>query len=178
MSLGPLLVTVSFFWYSRFNSLTVENPWLNNSNFFSLVGFFVPVTSIWLALTLLFYKLPSAKVKLQDAALGALFSAVTFEIVKRAFASYITLSTTYSTIYGVLTTVPIFLFWLYITWIVVLYGAEISYQAGAIKILHNISKYATDLGEIGAILGLRILYCIGKRFCDGVLAPTESEIAI
>ncbi len=177
MTLGPLLISVSFIWYAKVNALAADEEWVQ-SNIFSVVNFLIPVSASWLALTLLFYKLPAAKVTLHDAAIGAFFSAVVFEFVKRGFAWYVSLSTTYSTIYGFLTTIPLFLFWLYITWVVVLFGAEISYQAGSIAILRSLRKYATDLGEIGAILGLRIIYFIGEQFLKGEAPPTESEIAL
>lgn len=176
MTLGPLLLTVSFIWYGKVNALAVNDAWVQ-SNIFSVIDFLIPVSATWLALTLLFYKLPAAKVRLHDAAIGAFFSAVVFEFVKRGFAWYISLSTTYSTIYGVLTTIPIFLFWLYITWVVVLFGAEISYQAGSIAILRSLRKYSTDLGDIGAILGLRVLFAIGQAFLRGDPPPSEGDIA-
>jgi hypothetical protein len=117
-------------------------------------------------------------VRFKDAAFGGFLAAIVFELVKRAFAQYVSMSTTYSTIYGVLTSIPLFLFWLYIAWVVILFGAEISYQAGSINLLRGLRKYSTDLGEIGTILGLRVLYCIGGNFIDGKAPPSESEIAI
>ncbi|MCB0324312.1 MAG: YihY family inner membrane protein [Bdellovibrionales bacterium] len=177
ISLGPLLLAVSLYWYSRFGQLTHGDP-LFDSKLFSIVNFLVPMAAIWVALTLMFYRLPGARVQLRDAAFGAFVAAVGFECMKRLFAYYVSVSTTYSTFYGVLVTIPLFLFWLYLVWCVVLFGAEISYQAGAIKVLSGLRKYASDLGEIGAVLGLRIMYVIGKRFDAGAPPPTESEIAI
>jgi membrane protein len=75
-------------------------------------------------------------------------------------------------------TIPLFLFWIYLIWVVILFGAEISYQSGSIKVLHGLRKYASELGEVGAVLGLRILYAIGRRFVQGDAPPSESEIAI
>ena len=44
--------------------------------------------------------------------------------------------------------------------------------------MRGIRRYATDMGETGALLGLRILLSIGRSFRDGAPPPTESEIAI
>lgn len=176
ITLGPLFLSISFFGYAKFNDLAASYPWLE-SNYYSVLGFVVPVLAIWLALTLLYFKLPAAKVRLHDAAFGAFISAILFEIAKRSFASYIGMSSTYQTIYGFLTTIPIFLFWLYITWVIILFGAEISYQVGSIKLLFILKKHITNLGDIGWILGLRILYCIAKNFKEGLQPPTEGEIS-
>jgi len=177
MTAGPLFMASSFVWYAKVSAIASSDPWFQ-SNVFSLIDFFIPMCSTWFALSILFYKLPAARVRFKDAAFGAFLAAILFEIVKRAFARYVSMSTTYSTIYGVLTSIPLFLFWLYIAWVVVLFGAEISYQAGSIKLLRGLRKYVTDLGEIGAILGIRVLYCIGKRFVEGGAPPSESDIAI
>ncbi|MFN8389255.1 MAG: YihY/virulence factor BrkB family protein [Bdellovibrionota bacterium] len=177
MTAGPLLIILSFVWYAKVTAIAQEDPWFR-SNVFSFIDFAIPVCATWLALALLFYKLPSARVRFKDAVLGSLIAAVLFEFVKRAFATYVSISTTYSTVYGVLTSIPVFLFWLYIAWVVVLFGAEISYQAGSISSLSGLKKYATDLGEIGALLGIRVLYCIAEYFLDGKPPPSESEIAV
>ncbi|HMO17405.1 MAG TPA: YhjD/YihY/BrkB family envelope integrity protein [Oligoflexia bacterium] len=183
ITLGPLLVLVSFYWYARFSAgVMYEGSSLYRSTsgwgLYSFLDVFVPVFAIFLALTLMFYKLPAARVTLRDAMLGALFSAVLFECLKRSFAYYISVSATYKTFYGVLVSLPLFLFWLYVAWMVVLYGAQVAYQAGSISVLSGLKKYASELGEVGGLLGLRILCVIGKRFQNGDLLPTESEIAV
>ena len=177
ITLGPLLIAISFYWYSKVGSYTDVNLilplWV-----IPLLNFFIPIASIWMALTLLFYNLPATTVAMRDAALGALIGAILFEYVKRGFAYYVNYSATYSAFYGFLVTIPLFLFWIYLLWIVVLFGAEISYQAGSIKLLSGLRKYASELGEIGVLLGLRILYVIGRNFVRGDAPPTEGEIAL
>jgi membrane protein len=52
-------------------------------------------------------------------------AAVAFELMKRAFGLYVQLFPTYALIYGAFATVPIFLLWIYLSWIVILFGAEV-----------------------------------------------------
>jgi membrane protein len=176
LTLGPILLGVSIAWTTKVKLLGVADE----LGWFATMAevYFVPVTVTWIGLALLFYKLPAAKVALKHALLGAFVAAVMFEFIKRGFGYYVGLSSTYSTMYGVLASIPLFLFWLYVTWAVVLLGAEISYQAGAIHVYRGIGRYATELGETGALLGLRILISIGKAFKEGRAPLTESEIAI
>ena len=173
MVLGPLCLFFSFF-LSR-NLFTVASSYSSLSHFLTVV---FPMILSWFALFLLYYMLPSVTVRIRDAAFGALIAALLFEIAKRGFAYYVKLSTFYGTVYGVLAAIPLFLFWLYLAWLVVLYGAEVAYQSGSIKVLSGLRKYVTELGEIGSLLALRILLVIGKNFCEGKKPPSESEIAI
>lgn len=176
-TLGPLLLLVSFYWYARVSTTPGVDRYLDN-NIIGILDLIVPVSAIFIALTIMFYKLPASRVFLRDATLGAFVSAILFELLKRIFAFYISSSTSYQTFYGVLVTLPLFLFWLYLTWVVVLFGAQVAYQSGSISVLSGLKKYASELGEIGGILGLRILCVIGLRFTKGDQVPTESEIAI
>lgn len=177
ITLGPLFVLLSFYWYARFTAVAAVDP-SSIPVIFSVLDLIVPVLFITIALTIMFYKLPAARVSLSDACLGAFLSATLFEFLKRGFAYYISLSSTYQSFYGVLVSLPLFLFWLYLAWGVVLLGAQIAYQAGSISVLYGLKKFASELGEIGGILGLRILMVIGDRFQKGEALPTESEIAI
>jgi membrane protein len=52
-------------------------------------------------------------------------AAISFEIMKRGFGLYIQLFPTYALIYGAFATVPIFLLWIYLSWLIVLFGAVV-----------------------------------------------------
>lgn len=186
ITLGPALLALSIYWNTRvYQTLSHEealSPFFT-SQIFTVVEFFIPVAVSAVALGLLFYRLPAAVVRLKDAAFGAFIASILFEFAKRGFAYYLTASsnngsTFYSTLYASLALIPLFLFWLYITWVIILFGAELAYQAGSVRVLSGRKKYATDLGDTGAILGLRILTHVGRHFVEGKPLPSEGEIAI
>lgn len=182
ISLGSLLIAVSIYTTTRFAVLKANNPFFQSSSF-DFISFVIPVFITLAALTLLFYKLPAATVRLKDAAFGALIASILFECTKKGFAYYISFSasdggTFYNKLYAGLALLPLFLFWLYVAWLIVLLGAELAYQAGSISILLGLKKYRTQLGDMGALLGLRILIVIAEKFKNGAAPATESEIAI
>jgi membrane protein len=78
------------------------------------------------ALTLLYAVVPYRHVPLRDALVGGILAGIAFEIAKRAFAAYLTRFPTYTLIYGAFATIPIFLVWLYLSWVVVLAGATLT----------------------------------------------------
>ena len=85
----------------------------------------VPVMLNVVAFALLYVVIPNRKVAYQDALIGGVAAAVAFELMKRAFGLYVQLFPTYALIYGAFATVPIFLLWIYLSWIVILFGAEV-----------------------------------------------------
>ena len=79
----------------------------------------------WIVFTLMFLLVPNRKVFLRDALVGALLSAILFELAKTGFVTYVSRAN-FTVIYGALATIPIFLFWLYLVWIVILFGASLA----------------------------------------------------
>jgi membrane protein len=79
----------------------------------------------WAVFTVMFILVPNRRVRIRDAVIGAFLSAALFELAKAGFVAYVS-NANYSVIYGALATVPIFLFWLYLVWNVVLFGASLA----------------------------------------------------
>ncbi len=77
----------------------------------------------------LFHYVPNTHVRWRHALVGGVFVAVGFAAAKRLLAFYFGSVPTYAMIYGVFATVPIFLVWIYLSWIVVLLGAVIAAYA-------------------------------------------------
>jgi membrane protein len=69
---------------------------------------------------------PARPVPYRVALVGAVLAALAFEIAKRGFAFYITHVHTYQIIYGALAALPLFLVWIYVSWMIVLVGAAIT----------------------------------------------------
>lgn len=79
----------------------------------------------WLGFTIMFMLVPNRRVHISYAATGAFLSALLFAIAKKVFVAFVA-SASFNVIYGTLASIPIFLFWLYLVWIVVLLGASLA----------------------------------------------------
>lgn len=132
VTLGPLLIgsSISFtsYLFSATNDVMRATP---------LVGdILYATTSILLtalAYTFLYMAVPNKQVDLRDAVSGALVAAIAFEIAKRLFAVFIKQFPTYTVIYGALAAVPIFLIWIYMSWLITLIGAVIAASLPIVK---------------------------------------------
>lgn len=86
----------------------------------------VPVALMSLAFTLLYAAVPNRYVPWKHALVGGIFAGIAFELMKRVFTWYITSFPTYTLVYGAFATFPIFLLWIYFSWLVILLGAVIA----------------------------------------------------
>lgn len=77
----------------------------------------------------LFRYVPNTHVQWRHAWAGALFVALGFELAKRVLAWYVSVVPAYSMVYGAFATLPIFLLWIYLGWVIVLLGAVIAAYA-------------------------------------------------
>ncbi|KAA2284166.1 YihY family inner membrane protein [Arenimonas fontis] len=83
--------------------------------------------------TLAYWLIPHRSVGFRFALAGGLFAMLLFELAKRAFAAYLLGVPTYEQLYGALAVVPIFMIWLYLSWVVVLLGASLAASLSAFR---------------------------------------------
>jgi len=83
----------------------------------------IPILLTAAAFTLAYITIPNRRVLVRDALTGGVLAALAFEAMKHGFASYIAQFPTYKLVYGAFASVPIFLLWIYLSWVVVLLGA-------------------------------------------------------
>jgi membrane protein len=86
----------------------------------------VSLTLATLAFSLLFRVVPNRHVPMRHAAIGGLVSAMAFGTMGKGFGFYISHFPTYKLVYGAFASVPIFLMWIYLSWLTILLGALIA----------------------------------------------------
>jgi membrane protein len=114
----------------------------------------VPFVLTCAAFTLLYYVVPNRAVRPRHALLGGFIAGIVFEIMKRGFALYIANFPTYTLVYGAFAVIPIFLLWIYFSWVVIVLGALIVALAPDFAVLRDATKRPSgaDFGEPLALL--------------------------
>jgi membrane protein len=125
LTLGPILIGASISLTSYLVGLS--KGWVSVVPEASeLLLKIVPIVLTMVAFSLLYHKVPNRFVPQQHALAGGLIAAIMFELMKRVFATYLISVPTYSLVYGAFASFPIFLVWVYSSWLVILVGAVIT----------------------------------------------------
>ncbi|MGJ8681570.1 virulence factor BrkB family protein [Paraglaciecola sp.] len=144
LTLGPLLMGASVIVSSYLIGLAAfaeeYSPGL--TTFFLKM---VPYATSVCAFFIVYMLVPTKRIEAKHAFSGACVAAILFELSKKGFAFYVTNFPSYQVIYGALAVIPILFVWVYLSWIVVLIGAEFT---RALEIFtHDESEEAFTEGE-------------------------------
>ena len=162
LSLGPLMLSAGFAVRSYIASLGLwEDGWVPTSGTIAL-GLIVPYVFSFLAFTLIYWAIPNCSISLKHAAIGGALASFLFELGKEIFSSATTFFPSYQLIYGAFAAVPLFLLWLYVSWSVILFAAEVVYLQG-IESIEQIECSEKDQ----LLLGLRILARLQLKQSEG-----------
>jgi len=175
LTLGPLLLGAGIYIITQYSAIgRIQETVLSNiappvlSYIVATVAFF-----------LLYFVLPNTKVKARAAIWGAAVAALVWIAAKSGFGYCVTEFKLYSTVYGVMALVPITVLWIYITWLIVLFGLQLTFttqhltslDAAEIAAAKRTEEYfiANDLTAINIVREIAVAF-------EENDAPVEAEV--
>jgi membrane protein len=136
LTLGPIFLGSSLLLTSYLKSLPLFSEVVEQDTFWMTVV--LPMLMEVLAFAIMFFIIPNRKITLKQAIVASLVTAVLFELAKSAFGVFVEYFSTYQVIFGALATIPLFLIWIYLSWSIILFGAEICH--GLFSFESNLSR--------------------------------------
>jgi membrane protein len=170
LSLGPILIGVGLLVSSYIASLSFVSSatqMVGRSNLLQLLPMLLSIA----AFTLLYCAVPNCRVPFKNALIGAVVVALLFEFAKRAFALLAVQFPSYELIYGAFAAVPLFLAWIFITWMIILLGAELT----RLLTVFNTSTAGGFQSNLHTIIGVLRKLWIAQR--QGVTLTDEILLA-
>ena len=166
LSLGPLLLGAGLLISTYLFSLSVFSDVPRTEQLRSLFFGVLPEILTFVTFTLIFVAVPNCRVLLRHAAIGGLASMLLFESGKTLFA-WVVARSSYTLVYGAFAALPLFLSWLYLSWLVLLAGAEFVYSLANYR-----GQRTLQVPDLFAALG--VLECASRLHrSGGVLCDTD-----
>ncbi len=179
---APILLVASssatVFITTQIEQLTSEITFLSMIG--PLIFFFVkliPYVLIWLLLTMVFMVMPNTKVNFKSAFVAGIISGTIFVLIQWVYIHFQVGVSKYNAIYGSFAALPLFLIWLQMSWLIVLFGAEVSFAVQNVEKYefepdtHNLSPFSWR------VLTLMVAHLLIKNFGNGEKAMTAGEIS-
>jgi membrane protein len=136
----------------------------------------LPLMLVCVGFAAMYTVLTSARIPLRSVTIGGLCGGTLWSSAVYGYASYAQNSEFYSSVYGSLSAIPIFLFWLYVSWVIVLLGAQVAFAT------ENLTTYREELLASRAstaaqeLLALRITVEVAGRFLRGEPPINRDEL--
>ncbi|MFT5311992.1 MAG: membrane protein [Paraglaciecola sp.] len=143
LTLGPLLIGSSVIvssYLAGFASSAEEFTFGVTTALLKFVPFIASVSAFFI----IYMLVPNKRINPRHGVFGALLAATLFELSKKGFALYIVSFPSYQLIYGAMAVIPILFLWVYLSWIVVLLGAEFTYVLELFSQEKSLDEFTED----------------------------------
>ncbi|VAX12899.1 hypothetical protein MNBD_GAMMA24-818 [hydrothermal vent metagenome] len=151
--IGPLILAASLAATTFVMALPYVSEAVESFGLRTLILTMLPMMATGLLLAVMYHWIPNIPVRWRHAFSGAAVAAILFEIAKYLFALYIAWFPTYELLYGALAAIPLLLVWIHVSWLIVLLGAEITYNLEIFQVPGNINTTDFELVQAFRVLG-------------------------
>jgi membrane protein len=164
---GPVLLFAAFGITATLSSNTVVSKLLDIKPLgliFFAVGKVVPFVFVLIVFTIIYMIIPNTRVNIKSAVVGGVSAGVAWHATSWIFHAAVASSTKYAAIYSSLAVLIIFMIWLYLNWLIVLIGAQITFCHQNLRFL-TLKKEVFNLStKLKEKLTLIIMYLIGYNY--------------
>ena len=167
---GPVLVFAAIGMTASVMNSAVVQTLIAIEPFGSLVVLLsklMPFVLIIFAFTFVYMFVPNIKVKVKAALVGALAGGVLWQTTGMVFAAFASSSTKYAAIYSGFAILILFMIWLYLSWLILLVGAQVAYYYQHPEHVRLTSQRLPLSAVFRERLGLLVMYWIARRFETG-----------
>jgi len=147
------------------------------SSIIFLILKFMPYCIAWILFSFIYIFMPNLKVKFTSGLLAGVVAGTFYEVSQWAYITFQVGVASYNAIYGGFAALPLFLVWLQVSWLIVLFGAEISFSHQNV----DMYEFEPDCRRVSLslkrLLALQVTHFLVKKFSKGKTPFTASSIA-
>lgn len=138
---------------------------------------FLPYCVMWILFTFIYIFMPNTKVHFRSGLMGGIIGGTVYQLLQWAYITFQVGVSNYGAVYGSFAALPLFLVWLQISWLIVLFGAEISFAEQNVDTYEFEPDSLKASGAFKKLVALSISHLCVKRFDKAQPPLTAYEIA-
>jgi membrane protein len=181
VAIGPIFLLVAITMTTTLESQTVVQLLLG----LPYVGLVVvllfqvlPFVMMWAAFTGLYIFMPNTRVNLRAALAGGVFAGTLWQAAQWTYVNFQIGVARYNAIYGTLAAVPIFMVWIYVSWVIALLGLEVTYGVQNRRTLRReVPGEAINFAS-RELAALTVLLCVAEAFYRGEKPRTLENLSV
>lgn len=173
LTLGPLFIVATLYVDRRFAAIIGHVhgwAWL-----LTVVKYTWGLCVTWLLMFSIYRLVPNTKVQNKAALIGSFIAAVLLTAGKFGLAAYFANAISFSKLYGTLGSIPLFMFWVYLMWLAVLFGLEVSATVQSLQGRHieELEEKRPQNGLVDPVQVVNVMELITERFAAGLATSTR-----
>lgn len=137
----------------------------------------LPYAVIWIMFTFIYVFLPNTKVKFRSGFIAGIIAGTIYQVIQWAYITFQIGVSKFGAIYGSFAALPLFLVWLQVSWLVVLFGAEVSFAEQNVDTYEFESDSSKVSNAFKKLLALNIAHLCVKNFHEGQKPQTAAEFS-
>ncbi len=173
-----MFVTVTLTSFVKSHAVTQE---LLSIEFFGKIYVYIlkmaPFFIMWLTFSFIYIFMPHTRVNPMSASAGGIIGGTLWQLSQWAYIHYQFGFRTYGAIYGALSQLPMLLIWIFVSWIILLLGAEIAFAHQNLSNYRLRQRIKAQPSEHRSFWGLHLLLLVCKRFVTGGPPATIASLA-
>lgn len=173
LTLAPLFVGVTIFIDAKFGQI-IDNVttwgWL-----LALAKSIWGLTVSWLLMFTIYRLVPNTNVQSRAALIGGLVAALMLQVGKGTLGWYFVHAVSFKNLYGALGLAPVFMFWVYLMWLVVLFGLEVSATIQMLqgRAFEEVQEKRPQNGLVDPVQVVNVMEIVTERFAQGLSTPSR-----
>lgn len=137
----------------------------------------LPYLLVWAAFSFIYSFMPNTKVNFKAALLGGVVGGTVYHVIQWAYISFQVGAARYGAVSGGFAAIPLFLVWVQVSWLVLLFGAEISFAQQNVETYEYEHDCLEASYSLKKLICLRIVHLLVRRFVVGEPALTAQQVS-
>ncbi|WP_298038572.1 YihY/virulence factor BrkB family protein [uncultured Desulfuromonas sp.] len=181
VTVGPLLVIAAISMTSTLQSHAFVARFQATAFIGPIILFLfstIPYLGMWIAFTALYIFMPNTKVNYRAAVVGGIFGGTLWQLAQLGYVHFQVGVAKYNAIYGTMAALPIFMVWIYLSWLIVLLGLEVTYAWQNLRLVPSDVRGEQVNFSSREMVALTVMLVVGEAFYRGEKRWTPERLCV